>query len=175
MAEQLCDLLGMNVDDYLRLTEIHILPYLVLMRKRDIIARIGASYKKPKSPFELCSENNNLASILSFLLSQHSSDPEGMIVSLFQHVDSEFKGCTLATFLRTEPILIACELLKNLGDAGDGKGDKVWSPTNSQRFLNLLNLWSVSWSPPASSNLCTPEINIRKCTVQEAESTGQLY
>ncbi|KAJ9198046.1 hypothetical protein DTO164E3_5302 [Paecilomyces variotii] len=132
MAEQLCDLLGMNVDDFLRLTEVHILPYLVLMRKRDIISRIGASYKKTKSPFELCSENNNLASILAFLLSQPSSDPEGMIISLFQDVDVQFKGCTLATFLRTEPILIACELLKSLGDAGDGKGDKF------HRALQLL-------------------------------------
>lgn len=132
MAEQLCDLLGMNVDDYLRLTEVHILPYLVLMRKRDIISRIGASYKKTKSPFELCSENNNLASILAFLLSQPSSDPEGMIMSLFQDVDPQFKGCTLATFLRTEPILIACELLKSLGDAGDGKGDKVGCPANRE-------------------------------------------
>lgn len=125
MAEQLCDLLGMKVDDFLRLTEVHVLPYLVLTRKRDVILRIGATYKETKSPFDICSEKNNLASILAFLLSQPSSDPEGMILSLFADVDPEFKGRTLSEFLRTDPILIACDLLKCLGDAGEGNESRV--------------------------------------------------
>ena len=75
MAEQLCDLLGMKVDGFLRLTEIHVLPYLVLTRKRDIICRIGASRNEGESAFDVCSEKNNLAAILAFLLSQESDNP----------------------------------------------------------------------------------------------------
>ncbi|KAN0073288.1 hypothetical protein V8E54_008508 [Elaphomyces granulatus] len=121
MAEQLCDLLGMKVDDFLRLTEAHILPYLVLMRKRDIILRIGASYQTTKSPFDLCSEKGNLASILAFLLSQPFSEPEAMILSLFAAIDPQFKKHSLSDFVRTEPISIACDLLKALGDASEGQ------------------------------------------------------
>ncbi|KAF7586889.1 serine/threonine-protein kinase M1 [Aspergillus hancockii] len=121
MAEHLCDLLGMKVDDFLRLTEVYVLPYLVLTRKRDIIARIGATYKDVKTPFDICSEKNNLAAILAFLLSQAPSNPEDMAMSALSEVDAAFDGRTLAELVRIEPILIACHLFKGLGDSGEEK------------------------------------------------------
>ncbi|KAJ5143080.1 uncharacterized protein N7515_001867 [Penicillium bovifimosum] len=124
MAEQLCDLLGMKVDGFLRLTEVHVLPYLVLTRKRDIICRIGASRNEGESAFDVCSEKNNLAAILAFLLSQQSDNPEAMIMSLLAEIDPAFKGRSLAELVRIEPILIACDLLKSLGDAGEQKKEK---------------------------------------------------
>ncbi|KAJ5935678.1 hypothetical protein N7466_005225 [Penicillium verhagenii] len=129
MAEQLCELLGMKVDSFLRLTEVHVLPYLVLTRKRDIIARIGASRDEAESPFDVCSEKNNLAAILAFLLAQESSNPEVMIMSLLSEIDPAFIGRTLAELVRIEPILIACDLLKSLGDAGE---------QNKERFHQAL-------------------------------------
>jgi len=125
MAEQLCELLGMKVDSFLRLTEVHILPYLVLTRRRDIISRIGASRNEGETPFDVCSEKNNLAAILAFLLAQQSDDPEAMIMSLLAEIDSAFRGRTLAELVRIEPILIACDLLKNLGNSGDQNKEKV--------------------------------------------------
>ncbi|KAM0088094.1 serine/threonine-protein kinase M1 [Aspergillus fumigatus] len=107
MAEQLCDLLGMNVDDFLRLTEVHILPYLVLTRKRDVITRVGAAYKHIKTPFDICSEKNNLAAILAFLMSQPWSDPEGMIMSVLSDIDSAFGGRTLAELFHRALHLLA--------------------------------------------------------------------
>lgn len=125
MAEQLCELLGMKIDGFLRLTEVHVLPYLVLARKRDIICRIGASRNEGESPFDVCSEKNNLAAILAFLLSQQSNNPEAMIMSLLAEIDPAFKGRSLAELVRIEPILIACDLLKSLGDAGEQHKEKV--------------------------------------------------
>ncbi|KAJ0422527.1 hypothetical protein BJY00DRAFT_69114 [Aspergillus carlsbadensis] len=122
MAEQLCDLLGMRVDDFLRLTEVFVLPHLVLSRKRDVIARIGGTYKEVKTPFDICSEKDNLAAILAFLLCQPSSEPQKMIMSTLSAVDSAFDGRTLAELVRIEPILIACDLLKGLGDMGKDNG-----------------------------------------------------
>ncbi|KAG0156529.1 hypothetical protein PDIDSM_3708 [Penicillium digitatum] len=106
MAEQLCDLLGMKVDGFLRLTEVHVLPYLVLTRKRDIICRIGASRNEGESAFD------------------QSDNPEAMIMSLLADVDPAFKGRSLAELVRIEPILIACDLLKSLGDAGEQKRER---------------------------------------------------
>jgi serine/threonine-protein kinase ATR len=125
MAEQLCELLGMKVDGFLRLTEVHVLPYLVLTRKRDIICRIGSSRNEGESPFDVCSEKNNLAAILAFLLSQKSDNPEAMIMSLLAEIDPAFKSRTLADLVRIEPILIACDLLKSLGDAGEQNKERV--------------------------------------------------
>lgn len=134
MAEQLCDLMGMKVDDFLRLTELYILPYLVLTQKRDIIAKVGSTYKDHKSPFDLCTEKNNLAAILAFLLSQPSPNPEAMTMSVLAEVDTAFKGRSLAELVRTEPILIACDLLKSLGDTRDGKG------TESKSRVRNMNI-----------------------------------
>ncbi|KAJ5225141.1 hypothetical protein N7468_006366 [Penicillium chermesinum] len=129
MAEQLCELLGMKVDSFLRLTEVHVLPYLVLTRKRDIICRIGAGRTEGETPFDVCSEKNNLAAILAFLLAQESNNPEVMIMSLLAEIDPAFKGRTLAELVRIEPILIACDLLKSLGGAGEH---------NKERFHQAL-------------------------------------
>lgn len=126
--------MGMKVDDFLRLTELYILPYLVLTQKRDIISKVGATYKDPKSPFDLCTEKNNLAAILAFLLSQPSPNPEAMTMSVLAEVDTAFKGRSLAELVRTEPILIACDLLRSLGDTRDGKGNESKSRV---RKMNL--------------------------------------
>lgn len=139
MAEQLCELLGMKIDGFLRLTEVHVLPYLVLARKRDIICRIGASRNEGESPFDVCSEKNNLAAILAFLLSQQSNNPEAMIMSLLAEVDPAFRGRSLAELVRIEPILIACDLLKSLGDAGEQHKEKV-SLLSSSRLLLVSHI-----------------------------------
>ncbi|KAJ5763195.1 hypothetical protein N7533_001876 [Penicillium manginii] len=146
MAEQLCELLGMKVDSFLRLTEVHILPYLVLTRRRDIISRIGASRSEGESPFDVCSEKNNLAAILAFLLAQQSNDPEAMIMSLLAEIDSAFKGRTFAELVRIEPILIACDLLKNLGNSGDQNRERF------QQALYRLALFIPRKSPHGSSS-----------------------
>ncbi|KAL4803894.1 hypothetical protein BDV18DRAFT_166188 [Aspergillus unguis] len=135
MAEQLCDLLGMTVDDFLRLTEVYVLPHLVSSRKKEIIARIGGAYKDVKTPFDICSEKDNLAAILAFLLCQPSSDPQKMIMSTLSAVDSAFEGRTLAELVRIEPILIACDLLKGLGDTGENKGARF-----EHALFNLASL-----------------------------------
>ena len=158
MAEQLCDLLGMKVDDFLRLTEIYILPYLVLTRKREIIARIGATYKDAKSPFDITSEKNNLAAVLAFVMCQPSSNPEGMIMSLLAEVDTAFKGRSLGELVRIEPILIACDLLKGLGDSGE-KESTVSVPMAYPLIHDLTPTpGQVSPSTPSASYTCSTKI-----------------
>ncbi|KAK2787809.1 serine/threonine-protein kinase M1 [Emmonsiellopsis sp. PD_33] len=124
MADQLCDLLGMKVDNFLRLTEVHVLPHLVLMRKHDIISRIGATEKQ--SPYQLCTRKHNLASILTLLLTQPSADHNAMVTSIFNEMSPEFQVHDLAGWVRAEPILIACELLKGMGDSAKGERSKFY-------------------------------------------------
>ncbi|PGG99288.1 Atypical/PIKK/ATR protein kinase [Polytolypa hystricis UAMH7299] len=133
MAEQLCDLLGMEVDNFLRLTEVHVLPHLVLMRKREIIVRIGATYDEPQAPFKLCTRKNNLASILALLLTQQSTNHNVMVTSILNDLSPEFNVHDLAGWVRVEPILIACELLRGIGDSGIGKESDYY------RALELLS------------------------------------
>ncbi|WEW59433.1 serine/threonine-protein kinase M1 [Emydomyces testavorans] len=124
MADLLCDLIGMKVDNFLRLTELHVLPYLVVMRKKEVIARIARTYDTDKSIFKLCTSSTNIASILSLLLTQQSSDLEVTIASTLSELSPEFKDQDVTGLIRMEPILIACELLKGMGDSAAEKESK---------------------------------------------------
>ncbi|KMU76981.1 hypothetical protein CISG_06216 [Coccidioides immitis RMSCC 3703] len=124
MADLLCDLIGMKVDNFLRLTEVHILPYLVMTRKKDIIARIARTYED-KTVFQLCTSGVNIAAILCLLLTQEFSDLETMVPTILSEVAPGFKDQDLAALVRMEPILIACELLKGIGDSSAGEKSKV--------------------------------------------------
>ncbi|KAM5446283.1 serine/threonine-protein kinase M1 [Microsporum audouinii] len=125
MADQLCDLLGMEVNGFLRLTTIHTLPYLVLTRKKDIITRIAMTHGK-KSVSELIKTRSNLASILALLLVQPLSSPETAIPSILQELTVKFNDPTLSKLVRSECVPITCELLRGLGGSGDGKGTKYY-------------------------------------------------
>lgn len=123
MAQKVCDLMNIKVADLLTLTKVHTLPYLVLTRKQDIIARIAAA--DDSSPGTLCRERHTLAAVLAYLLGQPSADPEGMIMSLLLDVSEDFKDYDVAHWLRTEPMLISCHLLTAIVDAGDGRASRV--------------------------------------------------
>ncbi|KAF3481011.1 kinase rad3 [Arthroderma uncinatum] len=123
MADQLCDLLGMEVNGFLRLTTIHTLPYLVLTRKKDIITRIAMTHDK-KSVSELIKTRSNLASILALLLVQPLPNPETAIPSILKELSVKFNDPTLSKLVRSECVPITCELLRGLGDSGEGKGSK---------------------------------------------------
>ena len=96
-----------------------------MMRRKDLIIRIARTYDKDKSVWDICSASTNIASILSVLLIQEWSDLEVMIPSLLSEMTPEFKGHNLGAIVRMEPILIACELLKAVGDTGGTKDSKV--------------------------------------------------
>lgn len=70
-------------------------------------------------------ERNNFASIIAYLLSQPEENHEAMIYSLLVDIDPKFKETSVTMLLKTEPIPITRELLKNMGDAGDGHDGKV--------------------------------------------------
>ncbi|EFR05531.1 kinase rad3 [Nannizzia gypsea CBS 118893] len=125
IADELCDLLGMEVNGFLRLTTIYTLPYLVLTRKKDIITRIAMTHSK-KSVSELIKTRSHLASILALLLVQPFPNPETAIPSILQELSVKFNDPTLSKLVRSECVPITCELLRGLGGSGEGKGSKYY-------------------------------------------------
>jgi serine/threonine-protein kinase ATR len=126
IAQRLCDLLGMEVDGLLVLIEEFALPYLVLTRKHDLILRIALIHGPTMSPFDLCTQQRNLASILSFLLGQYSTESEDSIMALLTGVSPDFKEQDLSEWVRLNPEYIACELLKAVVDPGDLRRSKAY-------------------------------------------------
>ena len=125
VAQQLSDLLGTTVSEFLVWTATHTLPYLILMRRHDTLRRIAQAHEGDASVWSICVEPVNMAAILAFLLVQPSTDPERMITTLLGETSTEFKEWNLADLVRMEPILTAFELLKAAGEDDEGRKPKV--------------------------------------------------
>lgn len=123
IAQQLSDLLGMTVTEFLLFTQIHTVPYLVLTKKRDILQRVADSCNR--SAKTLCMDHNNLAAILACILLQESDDMESMIMALFAVVSPEFGKIDCMELLKAEQPLTASELLKAAGEDDESRRHKV--------------------------------------------------
>lgn len=123
LAQQLSDLLGMTVTEFLRFTQTYTIPYLVLTKKREILQKVADSCNR--SPKTLCMDHHNLAAILSCILLQNSDNTENMIMNLFAVVSPEFSKIDYTELLKAEQPLTASELLKVAGEDIDSKRENV--------------------------------------------------
>lgn len=115
----------MSVPEFLASTQFHTIPFFVLTKKQDILQRIADACGL--SIMVLCREHNNLASILSNVLLQSSSDVETLVMSLLNAASPEFSNVDCAELLKSEPQATATELLKFAGEDDKGKRSKVKS------------------------------------------------
>ncbi|KAI9721086.1 MAG: hypothetical protein M1812_002567 [Candelaria pacifica] len=125
VAQYLSDFLGITISELLVLTQTSTLPYLILMRKKDIIERIALARGSGTTIRSMCIEPNNLAAILAVLVVQPSTDIESATMKLFRDASPDFASLELKDLLLSSPILTACELLKAAGDADDTRRPKI--------------------------------------------------
>ncbi|KAJ9607992.1 serine/threonine-protein kinase M1 [Cladophialophora chaetospira] len=125
MAQQLCELLGMDMSSLLGHAAEYALPYLVLHKAHDVIRKFAEANGSSTTVFDICTHGPNLVAILSFLLVQPFPDPEQSIISILSDVAADFGKTDLADWAG-DSILIACELLKAIGDTGQGKSSRVY-------------------------------------------------
>lgn len=129
VVQHVSDLLSMTVPELLKETQAFTIPYLVLTKKGDILQKVADACRQ--SIRTICMEHINMASILTSILLCPSEDVEGMAVTLLRSASSEFDQINCAELVRTEPVLIASELLKVAGDADKYKESKVSTFTAS--------------------------------------------
>ncbi|KAF1815143.1 hypothetical protein P152DRAFT_391724 [Eremomyces bilateralis CBS 781.70] len=116
--QQLAELLGFGVNQFLWTTQMDTVPYLVLLRKRDILERIASARVQGKSLdlYEICLQKENLSVILAHLLMQHPDDADKTATGILSEVAPQFSKESLSTLINLEPILIACEMFKLAAD-----------------------------------------------------------
>jgi serine/threonine-protein kinase ATR len=116
-TQQLCDLLGMEVNAFLGHTERATLPTLVLTKKKHIIERIALARSNGSTATDVCMQpRSNLASILTKLLSQPRADAEDAALACLAEVAPEFRNTQIVDLVKLDPVLIACEMLKHCGE-----------------------------------------------------------
>jgi len=146
VAHQLCELLGMQIDGLMLMIEEHALPFLVLQKDAETIRRFAAAHGPSTTVFDMCTQRKNLIAILSYLLVQQVADPEYSIIALLSDLSKDFETTDLASWVGQEPIQITCELLKAIGDAGQGKSARIY-----QALQLVANLLTRRSGPPSAS------------------------
>lgn len=131
IAQQLSDILAMSVPEFLSSTQFYTMPFFVLTKKQEILQRIADACGQ--SIMVLCREHNNLASVLSNILLQSSSDVENLVMSLLNAVSPEFNNVDCSELLKSEPQATATELLKFAGEDDEGKRSKLSLSQSSHR------------------------------------------
>ena len=114
VIQLMAELLSITTADFLQLTQVHTIPYLVLNQRREILSRVAESSGLPLR--DMCLLHNNLASILAHILLKTSGDLKASVSSVLGTISSDFSGMECAELIRAEPILIASELLKVAGE-----------------------------------------------------------
>lgn len=124
VAEQLCGLLGMQPTGLMILIEEHALPYLVLNQQHGLMRQFASAHGSSTTLFDLCTNPRILPSVLSHLLAQGYPDAVQKVMELLLAISDDFGVEDLAGWLAHDPIQIACNLLKAIGDMGDGRSSR---------------------------------------------------
>lgn len=101
------------------------LPYLVLLRQTEIIEKIAQADGPNMSPHLVCVKEENMASILTLLLTQETDDLEKYTMRLLKHISPDFRNLSLGEIVRSGPIPIAAELMKVAGDDNGARKERV--------------------------------------------------
>lgn len=112
ICQTICDLLGISISSFLKLTQFHTIPYLILQSEYEILRRITEANGTNVDLLDICSNSEQLAIILANILLQPSQDPEAMIGSLLSQISKGFVGIDPKELLRSDPTRIAFELLQ---------------------------------------------------------------
>lgn len=134
--QQLCAILGLDVNQFLTMTEGSTIPSLVLHRKKDILQRIANARGADVTIHDVCLQpRSNMAAILTLLLSQPGTNVEEAAFQCLTEVSSGFRAVDLDTLVKTDPTLLACELLKFIGEQPQEKKSRAYQAFNV--FVNL--------------------------------------
>lgn len=125
IAQYISDLLGMSVSEFLGLTQVYTIPYLVLNKQREILQKISSACGQTIKA--LCMDHNNMAAILACILLEPSKDIERVIMNLLNMASSEFSNLDcVEDLIGAESILTASELLKAASEENEERKSKVY-------------------------------------------------
>ena len=135
-TQQLCAILGLDVNQFLTMTEGYTVPSLVLHRKKDILQRLATARGEGVTVHDVCLQpRSNMAAILTLLLSQPGTNVEEAAFQCLTEASSTFRETNLDTLVQSDPTLLACELLKFIGEQPEERKSRAYQAFNV--FANL--------------------------------------
>ncbi|KAF2733102.1 hypothetical protein EJ04DRAFT_295336 [Polyplosphaeria fusca] len=121
-AQLMSDLTEQSVANLLLSVHTEILPSLVLTKRKDILQRIATA--RGASILDVCIQpRRNLAGVLALLLCQPINDVDKNAMETLLMMSPAFKenGRDLSYWVKLEPVMVACEVLKFASDQAPSK------------------------------------------------------
>lgn len=124
-VQQLADLVGLRVDQLLWNTQPDVLPWLIVEKKQDVLEKIAKARGGDATVWDMCVHRRSLPFILAAIIAQHPKEIEAAVASCLHTTNHRFHIEDTVNLLKTEPITIACELLKTAGEKTGIDREKV--------------------------------------------------
>ncbi|CRK27237.1 hypothetical protein BN1723_003426 [Verticillium longisporum] len=124
ISRAIAELLQISVNQLLILIQRFALPWLVLLKKRDVVQKITEARREQDTYFCLMESSNN-GPIMALLLIQDAPDPEEFIMSRLREFSSRFESSTIAEMMKSEAVAIILELLKAASDADEERKPRI--------------------------------------------------
>ena len=137
IAQQVSELLGMSVGEFLNLTQIYTIPHLVMIKKMDLLQRVADASNM--DIWSLCIDRTNMAAIIAYIMLQPSRDLGTLVMVSLRAADPGFESIDLTELLKAEPVSLAVHLLKVAEDDDMSKRSRV-SPSMNGSIYRLKSL-----------------------------------
>ncbi|KAK1990998.1 phosphatidylinositol 3 [Colletotrichum falcatum] len=138
MTRAIADLLQISVTDFLLLVQTHAMPWLVLMRKKDVIQKI-AEARGERDIWVPILDTANAGPILALLLVQEAPNVEQFVMSRLIEVASHLESFSLVELMQAEVVTIVLELFKAAGEA-----DEVRKPRIIEALTSFCSMMMVA-------------------------------
>ena len=114
------NLLQMSEENFLRMVRIHALPWLVLKKKVDVIAKIAEA--QHQAVVELMMEPRNASAVIALLMVQDVGNVMEFVQACLRQVSNALDAELL---VQTYPAAVALELLKIAADLSEDRKSRV--------------------------------------------------
>ncbi|KAK1813304.1 serine/threonine-protein kinase M1 [Friedmanniomyces endolithicus] len=149
-AQQLCDLLGTDVNNFLLTTQRHTVPMLVLTKRKDVLQRIAAARGTANISDLVLQPKTNLAATMAVLLTQPANDVDEAALECLEGVAANFRGTDLKNLVKIDAPMVACEMLKRTGDTPDKQKPRLYRAI--QIFANIAERRPGQSKAPSKAN-----------------------
>lgn len=123
--QQLADLLGVPVNLFLLNTQHFTVPYLVLWKRSNALVRIAQARGEDASVWSVCMNKKNMNPIIALIIVERPENADAAIIECLGHAHRDFLSQDPIDLVKSDPITLACEILKIAADREDAQRTKA--------------------------------------------------
>ncbi|KXH46337.1 phosphatidylinositol 3 [Colletotrichum simmondsii] len=150
ICRAIADLLQISVTEFLLLIQTHALPWLVLMKKKEVIQKI-AEARGERDIWVPILDPANAGSIIALLLIQDVGNIEKFVMSRLVEVSSHLETFTLVELVQSEVCSVVLELFKAAGEADEARKPRIIEALSS--FCSMMMVANKESKPKKGNTI----------------------